>query len=132
MRAGLFSAMLVATHVAGDDAPRAQTFSGTGQPFLPVPGCKRVDRVFVSGIELPAYVTQRFPTDADAKEHVQSDWPLWDLGEDATGQPVLLRSVQSNDGIWQEGAQIVVVGEWEEAEDAAPARQRRAKEPVTA
>ena len=125
-RAGLFSAPLVPTHIAGDDAPRAATFTGTGQPYLPVPGFKRVDRVFVSGIELPAYIKQKFPIDSDAKEHVSAEWPLWDLSEDAAGQPVLLRSVQSNDGIWQEGATIVVVGEWDEAAEPAAKKGRAA------
>jgi hypothetical protein len=90
-------------------------FKGDGTPFLKLPGCVSITRVKVGTTELPPYVTNKFPLDADAKEHVSSDWPLYDLSTDETGTPVLVRSVQSNDGIWQEGVTISVTGEWAKA-----------------
>jgi hypothetical protein len=115
-RTGLFAvAVLAATaSVLGSDAAQARTFQGTGDAFLPLPGCKSVSRVLVGDVELPPYVAQKFPIDNDAKEHVATEWPLYDLSEDDSGTPCLMRSVQSNDGIWQSGVSITVVGEWEE------------------
>ena len=132
MRTGLFP--VVATAAAalalGADSASARTFLGSGDAFLKVPGCRSVSRVLVGNIEIPAYITQKFPTDNDAKEHVATDWPLYDLSQDETGQPVLLRSVQSNDGIWQEGVEITVVGEWEpEVEKAANAAKTTKSKP---
>lgn len=114
-RTGLFAvAALAATaSMLGSESAQARTFEGTGDAFLPLPGCKSVSRVLVGNVEIPAYVSQKFPTDNDAKDHVTAEWPLYDLSEDDTGTPCLMRSVQSNDGIWQAGVKITVVGEWE-------------------
>lgn len=114
-RSGLFAVAAIAATASmlGSEAAQARTFEGTGNGFLPLPGCKSVSRVLVGNVEMPAYVSQKFPVDADAKNHVSADWPLYDLSEDETGTPCLMRSVQSNDGIWQAGVQITVVGEWE-------------------
>jgi hypothetical protein len=114
-RSGLFAVAAIAATASllGSDAAQARTFEGTDNAFLPLPGCKSVSRVLVGNVELPAYVSQKFPLDNDAKDHVTTEWPLYDLAEDDTGTPCLMRSVQSNDGIWQAGVQITVVGEWE-------------------
>lgn len=130
-RTGLFAvAALAATaSLLGSDAGQAKTFEGTGDPFLPLPGCKSVHRVLVGNVELPPYVVQKFPLDNDAKEHVTTEWPLYDLSEDDSGVPCLMRSVQSNDGIWQAGVAITVVGEWEES---TPKTKKQAPAPAQA
>lgn len=101
--------------LSAQERANTREFRGDGTPFLKLPGCISVSRVIVGTVELPAYVNNRFPLDADAKEHISADWPLYDLSTDETGMPVLVRSVQSNDGIWQEGVTICITGEWAKA-----------------
>lgn len=120
---GLFATMARPEDLVGqDEAKRAREFKGNGTPFLKVPGCKSVEKVFVGGTELPATITQKFPVDADAKDLVSQEWPMYDLSPDETGTPTLLRSTVSNDGIWQDGISITVVGEWDDEKKPARAK----------
>lgn len=126
---GLFPTMArPADLVDADDAKRVREFKGDGTPFLKVPGCKSVDKVFVGGVELPATVSHKFPLDADGKDLVAQEWPMYDLAADEAGTPTLLRSVQSNDGIWQDDVRITVLGEWED--EKKPVKKASASETV--
>jgi hypothetical protein len=121
--AGLFATMERPADLVGqDEAKRAREFKGNGTPFLKVPGCKSVDKVFVGGTQIPASVTHKFPVDADGKELISQEWPMYDLTADEIGTPTLLRSVQSNDGIWQDGVSITIVGEWDDEKKPAKAK----------
>jgi hypothetical protein len=121
--AGLFATMERPVDLVGEnDAKRAREFKGSGTPFLKVPGCKSVEKVFVGGTELPASIKHRFPVDADGKDLVSQEWPMYDLSADEVGTPTLLRSVQSNDGIWQDGISVTVVGEWDDEKKPARAK----------
>ena len=112
--AGLFPTSAVATDfLTEEERFSARSFKGEGQPFLVLPGCKSVERVFVGGAEVPAYVTHQIPLDADGKQLKDVEYPLWTLAQADTGETILLRARFSNDGIWQE-ADITVVGEFEE------------------
>lgn len=109
---GLFPARPVP--VAPPPGETVRAFVGNGDVELPVPGCKRATSVRVGMADIPQYVTNKFPVgQGDPQEMISQDWPLWMLATADDGTPVLRRSMQSNDGIWQEGVQILVAGEFE-------------------
>lgn len=83
---------------------------GTGKAELPVPGLTEISSVHVSGVEIPARIPVTFPKDGTGELITinPSGYMIEGEGEDA----VLFRSLHSNDGIWQVGAQIAVAGKW--------------------
>lgn len=93
----------------------ARQFVGTGTPFLMVPGCRAVTDVWVRETKLPEEIVNMVPMDADGKILERQAHPCFLLVTAPDGIPVLLRSKQSNDGIWQENVAITVAGEWDEA-----------------
>jgi hypothetical protein len=99
-------------------------FVGDGSPFLEVPELQAVARVRVGHQELALeeareYVTSTAPA---APRRVEVE-PLVLLERRSDGMPVLLRSVISNDGRWQQGVPIFITGEWTEQ----PAESTKAK-----
>lgn len=91
----------------------AKTFTGDGTGRLSIPGCRAVAQVFVGGMEIERYHENKHPLDnTERPEYIKQSIPLWDLSETEDGIPCLVRNMQSNDGIWQDGATITVVGEW--------------------
>lgn len=98
-----------------------KTETGLGTPYLKVPGLKALLSVRVGNTVIPMEIAQRFPANNDFTDKIRTSWPMVSVVRDPEdGQPVLLRSVQSNDGIWQEGVPIYVGGEWEEEAQAIP------------
>lgn len=93
----------------GDAMPAGhemRVFEGTGKPELPVPGLVEVSRVQVSGIDIPARIPVEFPKDGSG-ELVKIAPPGYVLDDE-----ILFRSLHSNDGIWQAGAQVAITGLW--------------------
>lgn len=109
---------------------RTRPFDGTGTPYLKVPGLKSVSGVRVGTLDLPLEMVIRFPAN-EALEQGVTRLPVVALDRDDAGCPVLLRSILSNDGIWQAGEKnIFVTGEWEveaEVEERQPATGRRGR-----
>lgn len=129
--AAIFSPVVQAA--TPQEGTEVRSFVGDGTPYLPLPGCKSVSSVRVSGVEVPPFVENKFPVgQGDNQEFIRQLWPLYELSAAEDGTPVLLRSVQSNDGIWQQGAVVTIGGEWEAAEPGSASEKpkgKAAKEP---
>lgn len=93
-------------------AQNTRTFTATGSTLLPVAGLMALQRVWIGDVEIPLTVAEMVPINSDATAHEQVEVELVRLETGASG-PVLRRSVKSNDGFWQQGAQITVQGSWE-------------------
>lgn len=108
-------------------------FVGDGTKFLFVPGLKSVSSVRVGTTNIPLVETRKIPMSADDIRPIT--FPLIDLQLNAQGQPILRRSVFSNDGIWQKGVNIYVGGEWDEGvqepTEDTPTAVRRGRPPLT-
>lgn len=81
-----------------------------------VPGCIELLRVFVDGVELPLEEDRNFSRQDLGKEPsmVAMPVPLVSLEHVDPYGTCLVRSLYSNDGLWQVGSTVVVVGEWDE------------------
>lgn len=94
------------------DLSQYKKFIGNGSSALPVPGCKTVEAVIVGNLRLPETREEKVPTNADQTEFEDVSYPMYKLVQSESG-PVLVRSVVSNDGRWQDGTPIYVLGEFE-------------------
>ena len=102
------------THLSDPETrKRVRTFEGTGTYLLPVPGAREVTAVWVRGTAQPKEVVNLLPMDPDGKILKEHRHPGFKLDKLPDGTPVLLRSKQLNDGIWQETA-IEVEGDWDD------------------
>jgi len=98
-------------------------FKGDGTHFLTVVGLKELIGVRIGSCTIPLEIEQQFPDNSkpnDGHNFITTKLPLVALQHDESGTPILLRSTQSNHGIWQEGATIYVTGEWEEVAEVVP------------
>ncbi|MEO7718160.1 MAG: hypothetical protein ABIY70_18310 [Capsulimonas sp.] len=109
-------------------ADNVRQFVGTGTPFLAVLGLTLLQGVRVGSMALPLTIEQEFPTDQTMKRLQVQTSDLVKLETSPDGEPFLLRSKQSNDGIWQKDIPIFVTGVWSDktapkkaAKPAAPA-----------
>lgn len=97
--------------------PNARTFLGSGGNLLLVPGCRQVDAVRVGNTAVPEFIDEEYPVGFDSNGVPSLEGhrvPLYQLVETEDG-PALQRSVKSNDGIWQSGETVVVVGVWSDS-----------------
>jgi hypothetical protein len=98
-----------------------KVFDGNGTPFLKVPGLVRVEAVRVNAMDLPLQRVVEYRTDAaEGSAAERMTLPLVVVDRDEDGTPVLLRSMLSNDGIWQDGAKVYVTGEWDGGAEEVP------------
>lgn len=103
---------------------KVRQFTGSGTPHLRVPGLIGLpDKVRVGATEIPARSPYALPDNrlTDNRPVHASDLPNFSRTEDVDGTPLLLRSMRSNDGIWQAGAPIAVWGDWEADADTGQA-----------
>ncbi len=104
------------------EAGDVRQFTGDGTAYLHVPGLVTVLGVRVGEQEIPLSIEQEFPIDSTGKRTETVETPLIALVDSPSGEKILLRGMQSNHGIWQDGAPIYVKGEWEDEPEAeAPA-----------
>jgi hypothetical protein len=98
-----------------DLAAGGRIFQGDGGHYLRVPGLKRVERVRVGGMELPPVMEFEVPVDVVGEQVTRTKYqePTYRLDYDNEGT-LLLRNICSNDGVWQDGAEVIVWGEWED------------------
>jgi hypothetical protein len=110
-------------------------FTGDGSPGLRVKGLKEVHSVQIGRIQVPIERDYKFPHNADFAQKVQITLPHVMIVEGPDGEALLMRSVHSNDGVWQKGEKIYVGGVWEadapeapgaEGESSPTPRRRRA------
>lgn len=99
---------------------RTREFAGDGTPFLRVPGLQKLEALRIGNTEIPLEQKRQYPTDGTHTNFETVNEPLVSLQHDAQGA-VLLRSVLSNNGMWQSGQPIFVVGDWEDAQAQAAA-----------
>lgn len=107
-----------AEELAGD----VRTFVGDGTPYLKTPGLRVVISVRCGTAPIPLVIEQEFPEDQTLTRIVKRPTPLIRRELLLDGTPVLLRGVQSNDGIWQAGEPVYVRGEWDDAKPAKAAK----------
>lgn len=94
-------------------ADNVREFVGNGTPYLEVPGLKKVQSVRVGTMDIPLTFEQEFPVDPSGNRLQSVSAPLIALKRTPNGKQVLLRGIQSNNGIWQDGEKIYVQGDWE-------------------
>ena len=99
-------------------AANVRPFVGDGTPYLKVPRLRSVQSVRLGSQILPPTIKQEYPVDLSMTKLHAVEMPLYILQFQADGMPVLMRSIQSNDGVWQAGSPIFVQGDWESAPDA--------------
>lgn len=99
---------------------RVRKFKGDGSQFLRVEGLKEVESIRIGTTVLPRTVEQRFPQSGRVGSYVDTELPLYIVQRDESGIAYLLRNECSNDGKWQEGAEIWVTGDWDSAEEGTP------------
>jgi hypothetical protein len=97
-----------------------RSFEGDGSPYLKVPGLKKIKAVRVGQVDVPLTIEQQIPTDATLKNFETQTVEMVKLVNTPEGEQVLLRNLQSNDGMWQKGVPVYVAGDWESAKGAAP------------
>lgn len=97
----------------------ARKFKVTNESYLEVPGLLEVETVFLGHVELPLTSTRPFARQEPGKEvdMVETEVPMLQLSDMPDVGTVLLRSIWSNDGKWQLGTEVVVVGKWDESAD---------------
>ncbi len=104
--------------VQEQQAANVREFTGDGTPFLKVPGLKdQPTSVRLGHTVMPMTIKQKFPT-AVPNQFEEFESPLYIVLQQADGMPILLRSQQSNDGVWQKDVPIFVQGDWEEGSEA--------------
>jgi hypothetical protein len=104
--------------IAGD----TRVFVGDGTSYVKVAGLQELQGVRIGSCEIPLEAPFAFPEFGNLPQKVRTSWPLVTVAIDPSDDtPVLIRSQQSNDGIWQQGERIFVRGVW----DAAVAKQRK-------
>lgn len=96
--------------------PRAREIVIDDVRRVPVNGLLEVDKILIDGVELP--LTDLRPVikqDAGKEpETVMIEMPIVTVSDLPGFGRCLIRSVLSNDGNWQLGSKVVVIGEWEE------------------
>jgi hypothetical protein len=96
-----------------EEAAKLRAFEGTGGPFIPVPGLLKLERVAMRGVVLEEVITREVLV-APAMQQaipISVDCCSIIVGLDET--PLLFRHPWSNDGIWQAGEWVYVMGEWD-------------------
>lgn len=89
-----------------------RVFVGDGGPILAVPGLKSVEQVRINGAIMDLSIVQKIPTTPAQTDFYTHRTPVFMIDGDGASA-VLRRVVQSNDGLWQKGAQVAITGEWE-------------------
>ena len=91
-------------------------FEDVSSPYLRVPGLKKLTAIKFGHTNVPLEQNLSFPSGRTTEAFAQKIpvvWPLFSLSKDTDGTPVLLRSLNSNDGVWQQNMPVTVFGEWE-------------------
>lgn len=102
------------------EAANVRVFEGDGSHILRVPGLVTLEGVRVGPQSIPLTEDIEVPVDPQhSRKEIQSV-SLVKLEVTPDGEEVLLRSLLSNDGLWQAGAKIYVAGEWAKEKKSTP------------
>jgi hypothetical protein len=88
-------------------------FLGDGTAYLKVPGLKKLEAVRQGNQLLPTEIVQEYPKDHTLTRLETVSMPSFVLAHAADGTPVLRRNVCSNDGLFQNGVEFSITGEWD-------------------
>ena len=107
------------SEIAADDKfndGRTRAFIAKGAKVLPVPGLRKLERVYVGTTFLPLFAKRTFQVAKKGKAPVgkESDVQMVMLRNVAPYGACLLRAIYSNNGVWQDGVTIYVTGDWDE------------------
>ena len=103
--------MTAAEHETGE----TREFKGNGTGQLRVPGLTELTAIRVGPTRIPLRLDVKVPLNTHFDTKIHTDIPMVATSEDADECKVIHRGIQSNDGIWQEGAPIFVTGTWDDA-----------------
>jgi hypothetical protein len=95
-------------------------FVGDGTAYLKVPGLLSITAVRVGTTDIP--LTLKEEVLIDMSEAAKTEWHEHELirfAMDVDGIPVVMRSIKSNDGIWQPGVNVYVAGTWADDPEGA-------------
>ena len=81
-----------------------------------VPGCLSISEVRLDGVVIPTSVQENWLKDTTFKNFERVEIPLYQLVQGPEG-PMIIRSLKSNDGLWQVGSVLAVRGEWADEGD---------------
>lgn len=95
-----------------DDPINARVFKGDGTPYLRVPGLVALEKVVIGNMTIPFSEARAYPIDVSLQRHQTVQEPLIHVTRDNDGTPVIMRSLVSNDGLWQKDANVTVIGCW--------------------
>jgi hypothetical protein len=95
----------------------ARVFDGSGNSVLLTPGLQLVQSIEIDGVELPLEIEEAYVSSATGQTESVTI-PLIQTVHVAEGIGIQ-RSVKSNDGVWQAGSRIVVVGVWDDTPASA-------------
>lgn len=100
----------------------ARTFIGNGTNKVSTPGLVEIEAVYVGEVYMPLYEERPVivSTAENALPKIQRVH-LVKLVQMPDG-PAIQRSIVSNDGIWQDGIRISVVGKWSDGKSAKKAQ----------
>jgi len=77
-----------------------------------VPGCTAIESLLLNGVEIPAFIDEKVPTDLTLRNFQPVRIPLYEI-QDGPNGPMLVRSSKSNDGRWQVGSIVSIKGTFE-------------------
>lgn len=97
------------------DNENTRVFYGDGSPFLRCPGLLSLEKVRLSGFDLPKERIDRIVLDTSGQNFGYMRVPIVALMQGADGCSIVQRGQVSNDGNWQDGIPIFVTGEWDPA-----------------
>lgn len=97
-------------------AENVRTFVGNGTNLLPVPGLRSLTSVRIGDIAIPLSINEDAPVDSTGRTETNVV-PLVRIVETREGV-MLQRGLRSNNGIWQQGANIHIIGVWGSKADA--------------
>ena len=102
-----------------------KTEAGGDPTELIIMGCLRVTSVRIGNTMLPPKIEYDAPDSVQFTKKLHVSIPAYDVSRNYLGQAVLRRNPMSNDGLWQAGQKVYVVGEWED-DKASTTKQKAA------
>lgn len=103
------------------DTRTTRRFKGTGTAFISMPGCLEVQQVRLPGLIHQADLIMDVPMDGSERpQYATFKTKAYRLINGIDGTPLLQRSRNCNDGIWQTGMDVYVTGKWDEEVSPPP------------
>lgn len=102
------------TTILSDQEKGYRVFTVEQENFVLLPGCLSVEDIKLDGVTIPQYIEEEVLSDLTDKRFHTLRIALWDVVQNEQG-PALVRSLKSNNGKWQIGSRISVLGKWADA-----------------